>query len=56
LASLQAFYNNAFSSQQAVNTALPPYTLAVDSREAVFAPVSKKRRPANAELGITHGL
>jgi hypothetical protein len=39
---LQAFYNDAFSAQQKVNTALPPYTLAVDKREAVFAPVSKK--------------
>ncbi|MPS74114.1 MAG: hypothetical protein E2590_13345 [Chryseobacterium sp.] len=35
---LQAFYNDAFSAQQKINTVLPPYTLTVDNREAVLAP------------------
>ena len=39
---LKALYTDAFSHQQAVNVAVPPYTFAVGGREAVFAPVSKK--------------
>jgi hypothetical protein len=42
LAALQTLYNDAVAQQTAVNAALPPYSFAIDSREAVFAPVSKK--------------
>lgn len=42
LANLQAIYNNSFLHQQGVNNIVAPYTLAVDHRETIFAPVSKK--------------
>lgn len=42
LANLQSIYNSAFASQQAVNNAVAPYSLAVDQREKLFAPISKK--------------
>ena len=55
--SLQTLYNQSVSDQQAVYTALPPYTLAVDGREAVFAPLSKKvtklRKVYKAISGVT---
>lgn len=55
--SLQNLYNQSVLEQQAVYTALPPYTLAVDNREAVFAPLSKKvtklRKVYKAISGVT---
>lgn len=42
LTNLQALYNVAFQKQSNVNTALAPYSLAVDHREAIFKPLSKK--------------
>lgn len=42
LTNLQEIYNNANLQQQNVNNAVAPYKLAVDNREEIFAPLSKK--------------
>ena len=42
LANLQDIYNKSFSDQQQVNVAVAPYSVAVNNREIIFAPVSKK--------------
>jgi hypothetical protein len=57
LANLQNIYTNSFSQQEAVNTLVAPYSVAVDNREMIFAPVSKKitklRRVYKATEGVT---
>ena len=59
LANLQTIYTNSFSQQEAVNTLVAPYSVAVDNREAIFAPQSKKitklRRVYKATEGVTQG-
>ncbi|UPT71872.1 MAG: hypothetical protein M0D53_06100 [Flavobacterium sp. JAD_PAG50586_2] len=42
LSNLQEVYNSAYIEQQAVNTNLAPYTIAVDDREAIFSPLSRQ--------------
>ena len=42
LTNLQTIYTTSFSQQEAVNNAVAPYSIAVDNREMLFAPVSKK--------------
>lgn len=42
LSNLQAIFNNALNKQALVNSLLPAYTYAVDNREILFAPLSKK--------------
>lgn len=57
LSNLQNLYNLAFAQQQAVNTALAPYSLAVDNREIIFKPLSKQitklRKAYKATEGVT---
>jgi hypothetical protein len=57
LANLQNIYTNSFSQQEAVNTLVAPYSVAVDNREMIFAPVSKRitklRRVYKATEGVT---
>lgn len=57
LANLQTIYTNAYARQQDINAALPPYTLAVTDREAIFAPLNKKitklRKVYKATQGVT---
>lgn len=57
LDNLQSMYTAAFESQEQVNDSLAPYSLAVDHREKIFAPVSKKitklRRMYKATEGVT---
>lgn len=57
LANLQTIYNNSFSQQSAVNTLVAPYSVAVDNRETIFAPQSKKitklRKAFKATEGVT---
>jgi hypothetical protein len=57
LAKLQNIYTNSFSQQGAVNTLIAPYSVAVDNREIIFAPVSKKitklRKVYKATEGVT---
>jgi len=57
LPNLQTIYTNSFSQQSAVNTLVAPYSVAVDNREAIFAPQSKKitklRRVYKATEGVT---
>lgn len=57
LANLQNIYTNSFSQQEAVNTLVAPYSVAVDNREMIFAPLSKKitklRRVYKATEGVT---
>ena len=42
LSNLQNIYTNSFSQQENVNNLVAPYSFAVDNREMLFAPVSKK--------------
>ena len=42
LTNLQTIYTTSFSQQEAVNNAVAPYSIAVDNREMLFAPVSKR--------------
>jgi len=57
LSNLQTIYNNSFSQQGAVNNLVAPYSVAVDNREIIFAPVSKKitklRKAYKATEGVT---
>lgn len=57
LANLQAIYTTSFTQQLAVNNLVPPYSIAVDNRESIFAPMSKKitkiRRAYKATEGVT---
>ena len=54
---MQDIYNNSFSHQQDVNNAVAPYSVAVDNREIIFAPQSKKvtklRKVYKATEGVT---
>lgn len=42
LSNLQEVYGTAYTEQQAVNTTLAPYTIAVDDREAIFVPLNRQ--------------
>ena len=57
LSNLQNIYTNSFSHQESVNTLVAPYSIAVDNRENVFAPISKKitklRKAYKATDGVT---
>ena len=57
LANLQNIYTTSFAHQENVNTSVAPYSLAVDDREKIFAPVSKKvtklRKAYKATEGVT---
>jgi hypothetical protein len=57
LANLQSIYTNSFSQQAVVNTLVAPYSVAVDNREVIFAPQSKKitklRKAFKATEGVT---
>ena len=57
LANLQTIYTNSFSQQSTVNTLVAPYSVAVDNRETLFAPQSKKitklRKVFKATEGVT---
>ncbi len=57
LANLQTIYTTSFSHQGEVNTLVAPYTIAVDNREDVFKPISKKitklRKAYKATDGVT---
>ena len=57
LTNLQNIYTNSFSHQESVNTLVAPYSIAVDNRENVFAPQSKKitklRKAYKATEGVT---
>lgn len=39
---LRQLYTDSYTEQQAVNTNLAPYTLAVDDREAIFGPLNRQ--------------
>lgn len=57
LANLQTIYTTAFNEQQAVNTLVSPYSLAVDDRESIFKPLNKElsrlRKAYKATDGVT---
>lgn len=57
LSNLQNIYTNSFSQQKDVNNLVAPYSFAVDNREIIFAPVSKKvtklRKVYKATDGVT---
>ncbi len=58
LANLQTIYTDSFSQQATVNNLVAPYSVAVDNREIIFAPISKKitklRKVYKATEGITN--
>lgn len=56
LANLQNIYNSAFTSQEAVNNSVAPYSLAVDNREKLFTPVSKKITKLRKMYKATEGV
>lgn len=56
LANLQNIYSTAFANQEAVNNSLAPYSLAVDHREKLFAPVSKKVTQLRKMYKTTQGV
>ncbi|WP_293874441.1 hypothetical protein [Flavobacterium sp.] len=57
LANLQTIYTNSFSQQQAVNTLVAPYSVAIDSREIIFKPLNREltklRKAYKATEGVT---
>lgn len=60
LSNLQTIYSNSFARQQDIHSALPPYTMAVKDREAIFAPLNKKitklRKVYKATQGVTPAM
>ncbi len=56
LTNLQTIYNNSFSQQSAVNTLVAPYSVAVDNREMIFAPQSKKITKLRKAYKVTEGV
>ncbi|GAA4148772.1 hypothetical protein GCM10022217_00080 [Chryseobacterium ginsenosidimutans] len=56
LTNLQSIYNSAFTSQEAVNNSVAPYSLAVDNREKLFTPVSKKITKLRKMYKATEGV
>lgn len=56
LTNLQNMYNTAFAHQETVNNSIAPYSLAVDHREKLFAPVSKKITKLRKMYKTTEGV
>ena len=56
LSNLQTIYTTSFSQQEAVNNAVAPYSIAVDNREMLFAPVSKKVTKLRKVYKSTEGV
>ena len=54
---MQPIYTTSFTQQEAVNTSLAPYSLAVDDRELIFKPLNrdltKLRRAYKTTEGVT---
>lgn len=53
---LKLMYTSLFNLQKAVNVAHAPYTLAVDSREALFTPLSKNLTKLVRFYSSTYGV
>lgn len=57
LANLQSTYTTAFSQQEAVNSLVAPYSVAVDQREELFTPLNREltklRKAYKATEGVT---
>jgi len=56
LANLQSIYNNSFPQQDLVNSLVAPYSVAVDNRQMVFAPISKKITKLHKAYKATEGV
>ena len=56
LSNLQNIYTTALAHQEAVNNAVAPYSLAVDNRENIFEPVSKKITKLRKAYKTTEGV
>ena len=56
LANLQTIYSNSSTQQNDVNSLIAPYSLAVDNREIVFAPISKKITKLHKAYKATEGV
>ena len=53
---LQTLYTNSFNHQKTVNTAIAPYSIAVDNRELLFAPLNKKITKLGKAYKSTQGV
>lgn len=56
LKELQTLYTEAFTQQESINAALPPYTSAVNAREAVFSPINKRLTKLQKAYKTTKGV
>lgn len=56
LSNLQSIYTNSFSQQNDVNVLVAPYSVAVDNREIIFAPISKKITKLRKVYKSTEGV
>lgn len=56
LANLQSVFANATALQENVNALVAPYSLAVDNREGIFAPLSKKITKLRKVYKATEGV
>lgn len=56
LSNLQSIYNASYAQQLAVNNLVPPYSIAVDNREMIFAPISKKITKIRKAYKATEGV
>lgn len=56
LQSLQTLYTKAFDDQELVNNTLPPYTFAVNARQAIFNPLSKELTKLRKAFKATEGV
>lgn len=56
LKNLQALYSEAFAQQEQINAALPPYTFAVNARQAVFSTINKDLTKLQKAYKATKGV
>ena len=56
LPNLQTIFTNSFSHQEAVNTLVAPYSIAVDGREIIFKPLNKELTKLRKEYKATEGV
>jgi hypothetical protein len=56
LTNLQSIYAKSFAQQENVNSLIAPYSIAVDNRELVFAPTSKKITKLQKAYKVTEGV
>lgn len=56
LTNLQQKYNDAFTQQEDVNNLLPPYSQAVNERQAIFKPLNRDLTKLRKAYKVTEGV